>query len=300
MKKICGFGIILILLIFISSCSIKTSTAAVVLKKPLETEGGGDVMLENEYCGIKDAAVPVQTDDELLSLAESKYKNKVPLQWGEKVSGVKTMINTEKKVIALTFDACGGKNGDRYDKKLIDYLISEKVPATLFINSRWIDANYDIFIELSKNPLFEIENHGYVHLPLSINGKSAYNIKGTGSIKEVIDEVKLNEHKIERITERKPRYFRSGTAYYDEIAVSIVEEVGEKVVNFNIIGDAGATYSKEQIKKACLSAVPGSIIIFHMNHPEKDTAEGIMMVVPELRKKGFEFVKLDDYNCALK
>jgi peptidoglycan/xylan/chitin deacetylase (PgdA/CDA1 family) len=227
----------------------------------------------------------------------SKYQYMRPVHWGETVPGVITKINTRNKVVALTFDACGGSvasNG--YDMDLIDFLIKENVPATLFINSRWIDANYNIFMKLAGNPLFEIENHGYLHKPLSVNGKSAYGIPGTLNAGEVIDEVLLNEQKIENLTGRKPLYFRSGTAYYDEVAVKIVYDLGLKPIGFNILGDAGANFNTKQVANACLSAVPGSIIILHMNHPEKYTAEGIKLAVPELKKRGFSFTKLESYD----
>lgn len=202
--------------------------------------------------------------------------------------------------MALTFDACGGKGSNGYDSKLIAYLTKENIPAALFVNSRWIDNNLGVFLELSKNPLFEIENHVYLHRPLSVNGRSAYNIKGTKSSTEAVDEVYLNEQKKQRLTGRKPKYFRSGTAYYDDVSVNIVKELGEKPVGFSVLGDAGATFSSQQIKKAILGAKEGSIIIYHMNHPEKETAEGIMKSIPILKGRGFKFVKLEDYDQLLK
>lgn len=66
-------------------------------------------------------------------------------------------------------------------------------------------------------------------------------------------------------------------------------------MNFDVLGDAGATFTAEQIKRAFSTVKPGSIIICHMNHPEKDTAKGVMLGVPELKKSGFTFVKLDTY-----
>lgn len=224
-----------------------------------------------------------------------EYQNVKPTQWDIVVKGVKTRLDTTDKVVALTFDACGGKGGDGYDKELIDYLIKQNVPATLFINSRWIDENRDAFLSLSKNTLFEIENHGSEHKPLSVDGKSAYDISGTKNAQGVIDEVQPNADKIYKLTGRKPLFFRSGTDYYDDVAVRIVVGLGEQAVAFSLLGDAGATYSTAEIKNACLAAKPGDIIIFHMNHPEKDTAEGIMEVVPALRAKGFAFVHLADY-----
>lgn len=225
----------------------------------------------------------------------NKYSGKPPSEWGEKVTGVITKLQTNDKVIALTFDACGGNGGNGYDKKLIDYLISENIPATLFVNYRWIDENMDTFKTLAQNPLFEIENHGYMHKPLSTTGKSVYGIKGTENINEVIDEITLNDKKIQSITGNKPRFFRSGTAYYDNISVQIAQELGYKVIGFDVIGDAGATFTKDQIIKASHSAKNGSIIIYHFNHPEKYTAEGLKVVLPQLIRDGFKFVKLSDY-----
>ena len=207
-------------------------------------------------------------------------------------------IDTDKKVVALTLDACGGPK-DGYDRKLINYLRQEDIPATLFINSRWIDDQPEIFRELAEDSLFTIANHGTRHLPLSVTGKSAYGIQGTTSVEEVVDEVINNQVKIKKITGSKPDYFRTGTAYYDEVAVEIVNELGEKVIGYDTLGDAGATFNKEQVKQACLSVGPGSIILAHMNQPKSETAEGIMGVVPELRNRGFRFVKLADYEEQL-
>ncbi|ADL13496.1 polysaccharide deacetylase family protein [Acetohalobium arabaticum] len=228
----------------------------------------------------------------------AKYKDRTPNEWGENLPGVITRIDTDKKIVVLTLDACGSP-GDGYDSKLMDFLIEEEIPATLFINSRWIDDNQETFMELACNPLFTIANHGTRHLPLSVIGKSAYGIKGTTSVEEIVDEVLKNEWKIQNFTEEKPEYFRAGTAYYDEVAVEIVNDLGEKVIGYDTLGDAGATFAKEQVKKAFLSVSPGSIILAHMNRPKSDTAEGIMAAVPELRSKGFQFVKLENYDNQL-
>lgn len=224
-----------------------------------------------------------------------KYHPLTPNEWGEQVTGVKQRLHTDQKVVALTFDACGGPNGNQYDKELVHYLIKNKIPSTLFINSRWIDANRSIFLELANNPLFEIENHGTHHQPLSVNGKSVYGIPGTKNIQEVIDEVLHNHQRITNLTGKSPQYFRSGTAFYDEIAVQIVNDLGMQVVNFDIVGDAGATYTKEQVKASLLQVKPGSIVLLHMNQPASETLEGLAKAIPILKNKGYQFVKLKDF-----
>jgi peptidoglycan/xylan/chitin deacetylase (PgdA/CDA1 family) len=234
----------------------------------------------------------IQTRERIVST----FSGKSPKEWGEVVKGVKTRLGTNQTVIALTFDACGGPRGSGYDAKLINYLKSEKIPATLFISGRWIDANPEIFKELAKEPLFEIENHGLNHKPCSVNGRSAYGIAGTKGVDKIFDEIEQNATKIETLTSRKPKYYRPGTAHSDEICVEIANTLGYEVVNFSVRGDAGATYTKIRVKEALLNARPSSIILMHMNHPEGETAEGVIEVIPELTKRGFGFVKLSDCN----
>jgi peptidoglycan/xylan/chitin deacetylase (PgdA/CDA1 family) len=224
----------------------------------------------------------------------TRYAGVTPTRWGENVPGVRTRLDSDEKVIALTLDACGSATGKGVDSRLLEFLIREQVPATLFINGRWIDANPDLFRQLAANPLFEIANHGIRHKPASISGRSIYGINGTKSIGEVVEEIELNARKIEAISGVRPRLYRSGTAYYDEIAVQISRELGHEVAGYSLLGDAGATWSADQVKAALLKAVPGDIALLHMNHPEAGTGAGIMAAVPELKKSGFKFVKMSE------
>jgi peptidoglycan/xylan/chitin deacetylase (PgdA/CDA1 family) len=225
----------------------------------------------------------------------AKFSGRIPHEWGEVVKGVKTRLNTEQKVLALTFDACGGSKGSNYDEKLIGYLENEKIPATLFVSGRWIAAHPEIIKKLSNDPLFEIENHGLNHKPCSVIGRSAYGIEGTKSVGEIYGEIESNALKILNLTGRKPKYYRPGAAYCDEICVEIANALGYEVVNFSVRGDAGATYSKKQVKEALLHSAPASIVLMHMNRPGRETAQGVMEAIPELRRRGFGFAKVLDF-----
>lgn len=224
------------------------------------------------------------------------FENQTPKQWGENVTGVKTNLDTQEKVIALTMDACGSPLGMAYDEKLVNFLKKEKIPATMFINARWINKNLSTFKELASNPLFEIANHGLEHKPASVNGKSIYGLSGTKNVEELVDEIELNARKIESITHKRPKYFRSGTAYYDEVAVSVANKLNHQVIGFSILGDAGATFSTKKVEEAFLKSKKGEIVIIHMNHPTSDTAQGTINAITKLKQKGFKFVKLSDYK----
>lgn len=225
-----------------------------------------------------------------------KYSARQPAVWGENITRVVTRFNTDKKEIALTFDACGGSHGSGYNKKLMDFLINEQIPATLFINARWIDANPEIFASLSSSNLFEIESHGLNHKPCSATGNSAYRIKGTSGIGEVVDEVEIPARKIEVLTGKKVLYYRPGTANCDDICVDVAAMLGYKIAGFSVNGDYGATANARQVAAELESAKPGDIVLMHMNHPESKTAEGVMTAIPELIKSGFVFVKLEDFK----
>lgn len=234
------------------------------------------------------------TYQELRNSLANRYSGFTPHEWGETVNGVKTRIAGKQKVIALTFDACGSAKGMRFDRALIEYLEKEQIPATLFINGRWIEPNRQAFDHLATNPLFEIANHGFSHKPASVSGRSVYGISGTRNAAELVDEIELNARKLAEFTGRRPRFYRSGTAYYDEVAVKIAGELGQQVAGFSLLGDAGATFSREKVQAALLSAKPGDIVIMHFNHPESGTAEGVMGAIPELKKRGYRFVRLSD------
>lgn len=236
----------------------------------------------------------------LICLPLAIYAQMPPAQWGENVTGVTTKFHSDKKEIALTFDACGGsERSSQYDEGLIDFLILHHIPATLFINARWIDTNPQVFLKLSRNPLFEIANHGTAHKPLSVEGKSVYGILGTASAQDVIAEIQGNTIKIEKLTGKRPQFFRAGTAYYDEQAVAIARSMGMEIGGFSILGDAGATFSAPKVAQQLLSAKSGDIVIFHMNHPEGGTREGLAQGVEFLLAEGFSFVRLSDVKKNL-
>lgn len=222
-----------------------------------------------------------------------KYQNQLPQHFSENAPGVITRLPTDQKVIALTLDACGGE----YNKALIDYLMDQQIPATLFIAGPWIEKHAETLKTLAKNPLFEIENHGLLHRPCSVNGQSIYKIKGTENPEEVIEEIEENAQNIAKIIGHKPRFYRSGTAYYDEIAVQIAKELGAQPVNFDIVsGDAVPFNDPQKMAKHILShAKPGSIVIMHMNHPAWHELALMQEIVPALKAQGYQFVLLTHF-----
>ncbi|WP_436492741.1 polysaccharide deacetylase family protein [Actinokineospora sp. HUAS TT18] len=218
------------------------------------------------------------------------YRDARPTTFGLTVPGVVTRLDGSG--VALTFDACGGPGGGRYDQALIATLRELRTPATLFLNARWIDANPAAFADLAADPLFDIANHGTRHLPLTVTGRPAYGIQGTRDPAEVYDEVATNHAKLTALLGRPPAFFRSGTAHYDDVATRIVAALGEKVIGFDVNADAGARHSPTQVQRAMAAVRPGSIVIAHMNNPTGGTARGMAMALPDLLARGIRFTHL--------
>lgn len=242
-------------------------------------------------------AEPEQPDPPREPEVDPELLDAAPSEWGENVAGVRTRL-ADTDAIALTLDACGGPGGEGYDAALIDHLRAAAVPATLFVNARWLEANRQVFDELAADPLFTIENHGTEHRPLSVGGRSAYGINGTASAEAVIEEVLGCQRRVEELTGRAPRLFRSGTAYYDDVAVRIVQELGLEVAGYSVLGDAGATFSAGQVRDQLLGAGPGAIALLHMNHPASGTADGVAQALPTLLERGRTFTGLGDQRLV--
>jgi hypothetical protein len=67
------------------------------------------------------------------------------------------------------------------------------------------------------------------------------------------------------------------------------------VVNFDVNGDAGATFGAHEVTAVLRTATPGSIVIGHLNQPSGGTAAGVAAALPRLTADGFRFVRLSEH-----
>ncbi|MEU4341415.1 polysaccharide deacetylase family protein [Nocardia sp. NPDC023852] len=117
--------------------------------------------------------------------------------------------------LALTFDSCGRPGNNDIDESLVGFLIAQRIPATLFSNKRWIDANPARAAQLALNPVFELADNGVAHKPLWVTGRVAYGIADTGSVWEAADQVGRSrpaDHAGSSTCRQWPEYSRSFVA----------------------------------------------------------------------------------------
>lgn len=236
---------------------------------------------------------PAQPDVEAVI---AQHEGRAPQHWGLDIPGVvrtgADAGSAHPDRVFLTLDACGGPHGSGVDERLIAGLQAAGVPATLFLNLRWIEAHAELARTLAADPLFELANHGTAHLPLSVTGQAAYGIAGTANAREAAMEVWRNHVALTELTGRAPRWFRPGTAHLDDVALSIVQALGERVLGFTVNGDGGATFAPAVVAAEVGATGHGGVVIAHMNQPHSGTADGILAAVPVLRGRGLEFALL--------
>ncbi|RKR30516.1 polysaccharide deacetylase family protein [Arthrobacter oryzae] len=231
---------------------------------------------------------PVPTRNQVTAM----YAGRTTKYWGLEAPGVLTRLPPGTTGVALTFDFCGGVNGNGADLALLSVLRQQHVPATLFLSSRWITANPALAMNLAGDPLFELANHGTSHRPLSVTGRSAYGIRGTRNPAEVYDEIMTNDACLTQLTGRRSRYFRPGTAYLDDVSAAIVRSLGLIPVGFSINGDAGATFPAATVTREISLARAGDIVIAHGNHPGGGTAPGVEHALKVMKARGDTFLPL--------
>jgi peptidoglycan-N-acetylglucosamine deacetylase len=200
------------------------------------------------------------------------------------VSQVITELSTEDKVVALTFDACEIQKPYHFDKSILNYIINEKIPVTLFISGTFARDNKDEIMKITAYDFIEIENHSVHH----------NNHMETLSNSQILAET--DDSFIYNITGKRPLFFRFPAGNYNKNALSIVEKK-YRVVHWTFAsGDWDKNVSPRKLTDYVLSRTkPGSILIFHINGRGYSTGKALPEIIKGLKEQGYVLVKLEDY-----
>lgn len=193
--------------------------------------------------------------------------------------------------VAMTLDACMGKT----DHRILDTLVKEKIPATIFVTARWLKHNSEALAVLMAHPdLFEIENHGENHVPAVDKPVSIYGIAAAGSEMAVKQEVEGGRQAIVAATGLQPQWFRGATAKYTNSSMAIINRLGMRVAGYSVNGDGGSLLGAAATAKHIASARDGDVIISHINQPTHEAGEGVVKGLLALKARGVVFTRLDD------
>lgn len=237
-----------------------------------------------------------------------------------------------KKYIALTLDLYeAAYEISGYDGGVIDYLRAHKIKATLFLGGKWMDHHSERTQQLIADPLFEIGSHGWSHknlrktygkvLAREIGAvKGAYeralralkkracfkeeNLKGTKSHSYMASHFSSNSFGITKTKnsylQKQLKLFRFPFGTCHKQALKEVYKQGQLPIQWNIVtGDPAFGQSARRIASIIKQRVkPGSIIIAHANGRGRNTARALPLFIPDLLKKGYQFVTVSELLAA--
>ncbi|MFE5262005.1 polysaccharide deacetylase family protein [Streptomyces coelicoflavus] len=205
------------------------------------------------------------------------------------------------KTVALTFDADmtadqgpRAASGERFDNpQLIATLRRLKVPATVFMTGRWAEEYPDQARSIGRDPRFEIANHSYSHYAYT---DDCYGLP-TVSKDDMRADLERAYAAFEKAGVPNPMpYFRFPGGCYDKAALKELSATGVTAVQWDVVsGDAFATDADAVTRQVLDGVRPGSVVVMHCTRSAAPvTEEVVRAVVPELRRRGYRFVKVSE------
>ncbi|MEU9978325.1 polysaccharide deacetylase family protein [Streptomyces sp. NPDC051014] len=208
---------------------------------------------------------------------------------------------TAGKTVALTFDADMTADegpraaaGEHFDNPaLIATLRRLKVPATVFMTGRWADEYPDQARSLGHDAQFEVANHSYSHYAFT---GDCYGLPTVSAANMKSDVQRAYAALLRAGVPHPMPYFRFPGGCYDDQARRAVGSLGVTAVQWDVVsGDAFATDADAVTQQVLDGVKPGSVVVMHCTRSAAPTTEEVVRhVVPELRHRGFRFVKVSE------
>lgn len=205
------------------------------------------------------------------------------------------------KTVALTFDADMTADegpraaaGEHFDNPgLIGALRTLKVPATVFMTGRWAEEYPDQARALGHDAQFEVANHSYSHYAFT---GDCYGLPTVAPSAELTEVLRTYAALRKAGVSHPAPYFRFPGGCYDRDALRAVSGAGVTAVQWDVIsGDAFATDADAVVRQVLDGVKPGSVVVMHCTRSAAPTTEKVVRsVVPELRRKGYRFVKVSE------
>ncbi|MEU2077610.1 polysaccharide deacetylase family protein [Streptomyces sp. NPDC013489] len=206
-----------------------------------------------------------------------------------------------EKVVALTFDADmtadqgpRAAQGEHFDNpQLIETLRRLGVDATVFMTGRWAEEYPDQAKSIGRDPRFEIANHSYSHYAFA---SPCYGLP-TVSAPDMADDVQraFDAFRDAGAVNVVP-YFRFPGGCYDDASLRALAPAGVTAVQWDVVsGDAFAQDADAVAEQVLDGVKPGSLVVMHCTRSAAPvTEQAIRRIVPELRARGYRFVKVSE------
>ncbi len=187
-------------------------------------------------------------------------------------------VDTDKKVIALTFDAAWGADKTQ---GILDVMGEYNAKGTFFLVGFWLDK-YEKETKAIADAGFEIGNHSRNHLNMPKLNEN-----------EIKNEIEYVNDRVQELTGKKPTYFRAPFGDYNNKLMTSLEELNMIGVQWSIDSlDWKGLSAKQIYDRVVPKAKSGDIVLFHNNSDH--VLDALPMILTALRGQGFEFVSVAD------
>ncbi|WP_228983648.1 polysaccharide deacetylase family protein [Streptomyces sp. DH12] len=205
------------------------------------------------------------------------------------------------RTVALTFDADmtadqgpRAARGERFDNPaLIATLRRLGVDATVFMTGRWAEEYPDQARSIGTDPRFEIANHSYSHHAFR---SPCYGLPRLPAEEMAADVRKAFAAFRAAGARNVVPYFRFPGGCHDEAALRALAPTKVTAVQWDVVGGDAFASDADAVADQVLAGVrPGSVVVLHCTRSAAPVTEAaIRRIVPELRAKGYRFVKVSE------
>ncbi|MDE6276364.1 MAG: polysaccharide deacetylase family protein [Clostridia bacterium] len=187
-------------------------------------------------------------------------------------------VDTEEKLVALTFDAAWGADKTQ---GILDILDKHGVEGTFFLVGFWIDKYPDMVKKIAESGC-DIGNHSNNHLNMS-----------TLSREKIAEELDYVTDGVKQLTGIETKFFRPPFGDYNNTLLEVVEEKNMIGVQWTVDSlDWKGLSATEILSRVNKGVKNGSIILFHNN--SDNILDALPLVIANLKNKGYKMVKISD------
>ena len=274
----------ILILTFLLLLLLSTSTAVTYVNANIQNDTaviGNEQLIKQELPDYRPENKLVQKDDIEKNVAQTDITSigKVEYTITEALEPIEVKINKRtidpnKPMIAITYD----DGPSKYTSEILNVLNENNSSATFFVLGSRVNSNKDILNQMLEDGN-QIGNHSYNHKNLT-----------TISDKELYKQIKGTDDLIYIATGYTPSVMRPP---YGATNKELNNKIPKPIIKWSIDTRDWENRNAEFITRTILEDVKdGDIILMHDIYDS--TAQASNIVIPELIKRGFQLVTVDE------
>lgn len=189
-------------------------------------------------------------------------------------------VDTEKPVVALTFDSAWG---DEDLEDILAILKKHNAPATFFVTGEWATKYPDAIRFIDKEG-HEVANHGNSHKHMPQISKE-----------EMMQEIRICHDTVYNLIGKDMTLFRAPYSDWNDDVVSVAKSMGYSSINHSVDSLDWKDYGVDSIIHTVCehkNLENGSIILLH--NGATYTKDALDVMLTNLEEQGYSFIKVSD------